>query len=83
MHLLYYRNYFHAILIVTIYYSVLIGSNQEVKISDFGTCLEWNDVSTRMSFAGTLAWMAPEVIRNEPCNEKVDIWYVIKLVMQW
>ncbi|XP_063876752.1 mitogen-activated protein kinase kinase kinase 13-B-like isoform X5 [Scylla paramamosain] len=54
--------------------NVLIGSNQEVKISDFGTCREWNDVSTRMSFAGTLAWMAPEVIRNEPCNEKVDIW---------
>ncbi|KAK7044285.1 hypothetical protein SK128_019086 [Halocaridina rubra] len=54
--------------------NVLIGSNQEIKISDFGTCREWNDVSTRMSFAGTLAWMAPEVIRNEPCNEKVDIW---------
>ncbi|XP_069970757.1 mitogen-activated protein kinase kinase kinase 12 isoform X4 [Penaeus vannamei] len=54
--------------------NVLIGANQEVKISDFGTCREWNDVSTRMSFAGTLAWMAPEVIRNEPCNEKVDIW---------
>uniref|UniRef100_A0A182LRI5 Protein kinase domain-containing protein n=1 Tax=Anopheles culicifacies TaxID=139723 RepID=A0A182LRI5_9DIPT len=27
-----------------------------------------------MSFAGTVAWMAPEVIRNMPCNEKVDIW---------
>lgn len=27
-----------------------------------------------MSFAGTFAWMAPEVIRNEPCSEKVDIW---------
>lgn len=27
-----------------------------------------------MSFAGTVAWMAPEVIRNEPCSEKVDIW---------
>ena len=26
------------------------------------------------SFAGTVAWMAPEIIRNEPCNEKVDIW---------
>ncbi|GFY03862.1 zinc finger protein [Trichonephila clavipes] len=27
-----------------------------------------------MSFAGTVAWMAPEVIRNESCSEKVDIW---------
>lgn len=27
-----------------------------------------------MSFAGTVSWMAPEVIRNEPCSEKVDIW---------
>lgn len=54
--------------------NVLIAANETVKISDFGTCREWNDVSTRMSFAGTLAWMAPEVIRNEPCNEKVDIW---------
>ena len=27
-----------------------------------------------MSFAGTVAWMAPEIIRNEPCSEKVDIW---------
>lgn len=30
-----------------------------------------------MSFAGTVAWMAPEVIRNEPVSEKVDIWWVL------
>lgn len=45
-----------------------------MKISDFGTSREWNEISTRMSFAGTVAWMAPEIIRNEPCSEKVDIW---------
>uniref|UniRef100_A0A668UE40 Protein kinase domain-containing protein n=1 Tax=Oreochromis aureus TaxID=47969 RepID=A0A668UE40_OREAU len=33
-----------------------------------------DDLSTKMSFAGTVAWMAPEVIRNEPVSEKVDIW---------
>ncbi|XKL60178.1 hypothetical protein PGB90_001194 [Kerria lacca] len=54
--------------------NVLIGQHEIVKISDFGTCREWNEISTKMSFAGTVAWMAPEIIRNEPCSEKVDIW---------
>lgn len=54
--------------------SVLIGREDIVKISDFGTSREWNEKSTRMTFAGTVAWMAPEIIRNEPCSEKVDIW---------
>jgi hypothetical protein len=57
-------------------FSVLIGQDEIIKISDFGTCRQWNEISTKMSFAGTVAWMAPEVIRNEPCNEKVDIWSV-------
>ena len=54
--------------------NILIGSSESIKISDFGTSREWNNMSTRMSFAGTVAWMAPEVIRNEPCSEKVDVW---------
>ncbi|XP_058837677.1 mitogen-activated protein kinase kinase kinase 9 isoform X2 [Topomyia yanbarensis] len=54
--------------------NILIGVGEVIKISDFGTSREWNEISTKMSFAGTVAWMAPEVIRNEPCNEKVDIW---------
>ena len=27
-----------------------------------------------MTFAGTVAWMAPEMLRHEPCSEKVDVW---------
>lgn len=61
-------------LIICIFFSVLIAKDEIVKISDFGTSREWNEVSTKMSFAGTVAWMAPEIIRNEPCSEKVDIW---------
>ena len=57
-----------------LFFSVLIGKNEILKISDFGTSRTWGEQSTCMSFAGTVAWMAPEVIRNEPCNEKVDIW---------
>lgn len=52
-------------------HSILIGHGEIIKISDFGTSREFNDISTKMSFAGTVAWMAPEVIRNEPCSEKV------------
>ena len=52
----------------------MIGRNDIIKISDFGTSRQWSEHSTKMSFAGTVAWMPPEVIRNEPCNEKVDIW---------
>ncbi|KAL3185465.1 hypothetical protein MRX96_005484 [Rhipicephalus microplus] len=54
--------------------NILISYNDVLKISDFGTCRQWSERSTKMSFAGTVAWMAPEVIRNEPCSEKVDIW---------
>ncbi|XP_071505294.1 mitogen-activated protein kinase kinase kinase 13-A-like [Diadema antillarum] len=54
--------------------NVLVSNNDILKISDFGTSREWNEKSTKMSFAGTVAWMAPEVIRNEPCSEKVDVW---------
>eukprot|EP00118_Oscarella_pearsei_P024877 m.307006 g.307006 ORF g.307006 m.307006 type:complete len:615 (+) comp41806_c0_seq1:3138-4982(+) len=54
--------------------NVLIGSDDSLKISDFGTAKELGEKSTRMSFAGTVAWMAPEVIRNELCSEKVDVW---------
>ncbi|KAH9395261.1 hypothetical protein TYRP_020823, partial [Tyrophagus putrescentiae] len=55
--------------------NVLISFNDTLKISDFGTSRRWtDDRSTKMTFAGTVAWMAPEIIRNEPCSEKVDVW---------
>ncbi|XP_054168324.1 mitogen-activated protein kinase kinase kinase 13-like [Oppia nitens] len=54
--------------------NVLVSYHDILKISDFGTSRQWNDRSTKMSFKGTVAWMAPEVIRNEPCSEKVDVW---------
>lgn len=54
--------------------NVLVGADDLLKISDFGTCKEFSEKSAKMTFAGTVAWMAPEVIRNEPCSEKVDVW---------
>ncbi|XP_003747226.1 mitogen-activated protein kinase kinase kinase 12 [Galendromus occidentalis] len=54
--------------------NILIGYNEILKITDFGTSKTLGETSAPMSFAGTVAWMAPEVIRQEPCSEKVDIW---------
>ncbi|KAA3679403.1 uncharacterized protein DEA37_0008899, partial [Paragonimus westermani] len=54
--------------------NILVGEHHILKISDFGASREWTESSVKMSFAGTVAWMAPEVIRNEPCSLKVDVW---------
>lgn len=54
--------------------NILIGFNNMLKISDFGASKNISEKSTVMSFKGTIAWMAPEVIRNEACSEKVDVY---------
>ncbi|CAH1155734.1 unnamed protein product [Phaedon cochleariae] len=54
--------------------NVLIGEGEVIKISDFGTSRTWNGVSEKMTFAGTVAWMAPEAIQELACSEKIDIW---------
>ncbi|CAF2333350.1 unnamed protein product [Rotaria sp. Silwood2] len=55
--------------------NILIADNYVLKISDFGTSKQLgNKQGQIMSFNGTSAWMAPEVIRQEPCSEKVDVW---------
>ncbi|KAL3310845.1 hypothetical protein Ciccas_010581 [Cichlidogyrus casuarinus] len=55
--------------------NVLIGADHNLKISDFGHSKAGKQgQSMQMSFAGTFAWMAPEIIRSEPCSSKVDVW---------
>ncbi|KAL1784173.1 mitogen-activated protein kinase kinase kinase MLK4 [Sigmodon hispidus] len=47
--------------------------NKTLKITDFGLAREWHR-TTRMSAAGTYAWMAPEVIRSSLFSKGSDIW---------
>ncbi|CAH0559887.1 unnamed protein product [Brassicogethes aeneus] len=44
-----------------------------LKITDFGLAREVYK-TTRMSQAGTYAWMAPEVIKNSTFSSKSDVW---------
>ncbi|XP_060684928.1 mitogen-activated protein kinase kinase kinase 9 [Hemiscyllium ocellatum] len=48
-------------------------SNKTLKITDFGLAREWHK-TTKMSAAGTYAWMAPEVIRSSMFSKSSDIW---------
>ena len=54
--------------------SILLCDNDVLKIADFGVSRCIGDKSTKMSFVGTVGWMAPEMIRHELCSEKVDVW---------
>ncbi|KAF5445490.1 hypothetical protein F2P56_034536 [Juglans regia] len=55
--------------------NLLVDKNWVVKVCDFGLSRIKNStfLSSR-STAGTAEWMAPEVLRNEPANEKCDIY---------
>ncbi|KAM4754363.1 LOW QUALITY PROTEIN: mitogen-activated protein kinase kinase kinase 11-like [Cyanocitta cristata] len=44
-----------------------------LKITDFGLAREWQR-TTKMSAAGTYAWMAPEVIRASTFSKGSDVW---------
>lgn len=44
-----------------------------LKITDFGLAREWHK-TTKMSTAGTYAWMAPEVIKSSTFSRGSDVW---------
>ncbi|KAJ3585557.1 hypothetical protein NHX12_014276 [Muraenolepis orangiensis] len=44
-----------------------------LKITDFGLAREWHR-TTKMSTAGTYAWMAPEVIKASTFSKGSDVW---------
>ncbi|CAL5023104.1 unnamed protein product [Urochloa decumbens] len=55
--------------------NLLVDRNWVVKVSDFGMSrLKHHTFLSSKSTAGTPEWMAPEVLRNEPSNEKCDVY---------
>uniref|UniRef100_A0A0D9VKY0 non-specific serine/threonine protein kinase n=1 Tax=Leersia perrieri TaxID=77586 RepID=A0A0D9VKY0_9ORYZ len=71
--------------------NLLVDKNWVVKVCDFGLSKMKNKtfLSSR-STAGTAEWMAPEVLRNEPSDEKCDVfsygvilWELCTLLQPW
>lgn len=55
--------------------NLLVDKNWVVKVCDFGLSrLKHHTFLSSKSTAGTPEWMAPEVLRNEPSNEKCDVY---------
>jgi len=63
--------------------NLLIGSNGEVKIADFGYAAQLSQQKQkRNTVVGTPYWMAPELIRGHDYDNKVDIWSLGIVVME-
>eukprot|EP00252_Welwitschia_mirabilis_P020620 TRINITY_DN5089_c0_g1_i2.p1 TRINITY_DN5089_c0_g1~~TRINITY_DN5089_c0_g1_i2.p1 ORF type:complete len:920 (+),score=235.47 TRINITY_DN5089_c0_g1_i2:638-3397(+) len=71
--------------------NLLVDKNWVVKVCDFGLSrMKHNTFISSRSTAGTAEWMAPEVLRNEPSNEKCDVfsfgvilWELATLQQPW
>lgn len=55
--------------------NLLVDKNWTVKVGDFGLSrLKHETYLTTKTGKGTPQWMAPEVLRNEPSDEKSDVY---------
>ncbi|KAG1466958.1 hypothetical protein G6F56_004594 [Rhizopus delemar] len=55
--------------------NILLNSRGDVKLTDFGQCAQLTKSQPkRNSIVGTPYWMAPELIKGQYYDDKVDIW---------
>lgn len=57
--------------------NVLVDKNGVCKLADFGSSIRFEEINfNHITITGTPNWMAPEVMREENCGKKADIWSI-------
>ncbi|GLE00570.1 hypothetical protein PINS_up009327 [Pythium insidiosum] len=54
--------------------NVLLSATWTAKLSDFGVSREVSEQQLMTAEVGTVAWIAPEVLRAEPYSERADVY---------
>ncbi|WRT64293.1 uncharacterized protein IL334_001224 [Kwoniella shivajii] len=54
--------------------NLLLGMNGEIKIGDFGWSVHSPTENSQRTLAGTLSYVAPEMILGQPYGNAIDIW---------
>jgi len=63
--------------------NILLGSDGSVKIADFGYAAQLTkSKQKRNTIVGTPYWMAPELIRGQNYDQKVDVWSLGIMIME-
>jgi serine/threonine protein kinase len=55
--------------------NLLLDSNDNVKLCDFGWCIEL-EIGNRKTFCGTIEYMAPEIVKEMPYDGAIDVWSI-------
>ena len=62
--------------------NILIDNNDNALLSDYGISTHCKEGEKRKTYCGTDEYLAPEVIRGEPYDEKIDIWAIGILIYE-
>jgi serine/threonine protein kinase len=53
--------------------NLILDDKGNLKLCDFGWCIEMS-TGSRQTFCGTYEYMAPEIIKEKPYNQCIDVW---------